>query len=250
MSRSHKSRIFIGDVHGCATELLDLLELLQFDPAAHALYFVGDLVNRGPRSLDALRLAIEVGADSVLGNHDLHLLGRAAATRSEKELDTLDEILRAPDRDDLLNWLRARPVILTWDDLTLVHAGLHPAWNDLQATAARIEAAIDWKRDPFEQQDLRFATSVRHCDAEGNRAPRSLEGNPTPPPPWEPWYEWYKGTRTVVFGHWATRGIVSRDRLRGLDSGCVWGGRLTAWIAEQDRHLSVPARRIYQQADS
>lgn len=246
---TEKLRVFVGDVHGCSDELHDLLDKLRFDPATHALHFVGDLVNRGPKSLQALRTAIELSASSVLGNHDLHLIGRARGTRQSKALDTLDEVLEAPDAADLIAWLCDRPAIMAWTDLVLVHAGLHPRWSDVEAVATQVASTIDWSRDPFAHPELCYCATVRHCDADGGRPAKAVDGGLDPPAPYAPWDRWYRGGWTVVFGHWAQRGLVTSDRIRGLDSGCVWGGRLTAWVAEQDRFVSVPARRCYQRPD-
>jgi bis(5'-nucleosyl)-tetraphosphatase (symmetrical) len=233
-------RVFVGDVQGCADELDDLVAALDYDPARHELWCVGDLVNRGPASARVLRRIIELGGGSVLGNHDLRLLERAAGRAAPREGDTLEDVLAAPDREALLAWLRARPLVRAWDDLLLVHAGLNPAWSDPVAVARPLEARLaagDLPRDPA----LRFLTGVRHCDALGRRP----ENEESPGPGFAPWDRFYRGSRTVVFGHWAARGLVLGPRLRGLDTGCVWGGRLTAWIAEEDRFLSVPARRVW-----
>lgn len=260
-SRRHddRQRVFIGDVQGCATELERLLEKIGHDPDRHAVYFAGDLVNRGPRSLDALRLAREIAADSVLGNHDLHLIARAAGARPAKPNDTLDDVLSAPDRDELLTWLRARPALITWDDVVLVHAAVHPGWSDLDAVADGIAASIDWSRDPLQQADLAFVTTVRYCDAAGNVPPPEIaapalaataNGQPGPiEPPYAAWDSFWRDSRTVVFGHWAQRGLVVADRVRGLDTGCVWGGGLTAWLADEDRLVTVPAERVYQEVE-
>jgi len=250
-----RRRVFIGDVQGCASELEDLLEELRYDPARHALYFCGDLVNRGPRSLDALRLARNCAADTVPGNHDLHLIARADGVRGAKDLDTIEEILTAPDGPELIEWLRGRPVIIAWPDIVLVHAALHPKWTDLDDVSRRITAEVDWTADPMANADLRFATTARYCDAEGNvpardvaRPGRSATGPDHPAkiaPPYAPWDAFWHDPRIAVFGHWAERGLVQGENTRGLDTGCVWGGRLTAWIAEEDRFVSVPARRTY-----
>jgi bis(5'-nucleosyl)-tetraphosphatase (symmetrical) len=248
-------RVFIGDVQGCATELEDLLTELRYDPRRHALYYCGDLVNRGPRSLDALRLARETAAGAVLGNHDLHLIARAAGGRESKPLDTLDDVLGAEDGAQLVAWLQSRPVIIEWDDLVLVHAGIHPRWTDLKAVNTRVAERLD-PHDPFTDPDLRFATTARFCDPEGNQPPWKLvraayEAAPEDIatsiiPPFAPWDSYWPGPRTIVFGHWAQRGLVRGEFARGLDTGCVWGGNLTAWIAEEDRVVSVPARATYQ----
>jgi bis(5'-nucleosyl)-tetraphosphatase (symmetrical) len=151
-------------------------------------------------------------------------------------------VLEAPDRDELMAWVRRRPLVVTWDDLVLVHAGLHPRWDDPAAVARPLEAAIASGDLRPGDEDLAFFLLVRHCDAEGRRPDDDVD----PPPGFAPWDRHYRGTRPVVCGHWAARGLVRTDRVRSLDSGCVWGGRLTAWIAEEDRFVSVPARRAYQ----
>lgn len=248
-SAQGRHRVFVGDLQGCAAELDDLLALLGFDPDRHELWIVGDIVNRGPDSLGALRRVVDIGADSVLGNHDLHLIARWSGLREPRPGDTLDDVLEADDADRLVGWLRERPPMVVWDDLVLVHAGLHPQWDDLQRVARRTAASVDWSQDPLEHPDLSFMTTVRSCDATGNR-PRDGGGADGEAVPWD---EWYRGRRTVVFGHWSQRGLVDRRRgqarMIGLDTGCVWGGRLTAWIAEEDRFVSVPARRRYQDPD-
>jgi bis(5'-nucleosyl)-tetraphosphatase (symmetrical) len=232
-------RIFVGDIQGCRAEFEELLETVRFDPAADVLHPVGDLVNRGPDSLGALRLCKELGARPVLGNHDLHLLRAAAGLRAPAPGDTLDELLAAPDRDELLAWLAAQPFVRVFDDLYLVHAGLHPRWDDpVRALAGA---------DPLAPSPaVQFATRVRYCDAHGER-PADDEAAP---PGFEPWDRFYEpslhGGRRVVFGHWAARGLVRTEKVIGLDSGCVWGGALSAWIPEERRVVSVPAQRVWQ----
>lgn len=237
--------MFIGDVQGCADELEDLLAALAYDASRLALYFVGDLVNRGPASARVLRRVIELGAGTVLGNHDLHLLAAAAGRRTPRPDDTLQDVLEAPDREALLAWLRRQPLVRTWDDIVLVHAGIHPHWRDPKAVASRLERAIAAGELPLDDPDLRFLIRVRHCNAAGVPAPTG----DSPGPEWRPWDDFYRGERLVVCGHWAQRGLVRKERLRAIDTGCVWGGRLTAWIAEDDRIVSVPARRRYRAFD-
>jgi bis(5'-nucleosyl)-tetraphosphatase (symmetrical) len=246
MDKQARQRVFIGDLQGCADELEDLLEAFGHDPAGHELWFVGDLVNRGPASARALRRVIELDANSVLGNHDLHLLAVAAGQRKTGARDTFQDVLAAPDRDELLAWLRARPLVREWDDICLVHGGLHPDWGDARAVAAPLEQALQRGELPLNDPALRFLTRVRYCDASGNQPGKGV----APEPGFAPWNEHYRGQRMVVCGHWAARGLLSDERLRALDSGCVWGGRLTAWLADEDRLVSVPARRKYQQPDS
>lgn len=232
-------RIFVGDVQGCREELERLLERLRFDPAADELHPVGDFVNRGPDSGGVLRLARSLDAGGVLGNHDLHLLRRSRGKRPPSPRDTLDELLGAEDRDELLAWLAARPFVRTWDDVVLVHAGLHPAWTDVEAPLAGL--------DPYEPHPASdFATRVRYCSADGERPSADW---PPPGPPFAPWYEHWQArpgeARTVVFGHWSRQGLVERPRVRGLDTGCVWGAQLTAWIPEEERFVQVPAARTW-----
>ena len=238
-------RVFIGDVQGCREELERLLEALRYDPAADALHPVGDLVNRGPDSLGALRLLRQLESLPVLGNHDLHLLHVHAGKRSTRAGDTLDDVLRAPDADELCGWLAAQPFLRVFADVYLVHAGLHPAWRDPAAVLAHV--------DPLSPDAVAvFAVKVRHCGPRGER-PADEEPGKRLSSPYKPWFEHYDaarhGGRTVVFGHWAMMGLVLRPHLRGLDTGCVWGGKLSAWIAEEDRIVAVPAARAYAQID-
>jgi bis(5'-nucleosyl)-tetraphosphatase (symmetrical) len=232
-----KRRIFIGDIQGCRDELERLLDKLRFDPARDRLYPTGDLVNRGPDSLGVLRLLRKLDARSVLGNHDVHLLRRAAGLRRPGRRDTLDEVLKARDRKKLLSWLRKQPFVRAYEDVLLTHAGLNPVWADPERQLRGHDPLVF-------SEEVDFATRVRYCSADGRRP---VKDDPPPGPPFRPWYEhWEKReTRTLVFGHWARRGLIRRARVRGLDTGCVWGGRLTAWVAEDDRIVSVPAARTY-----
>lgn len=236
-------RIFIGDIQGCRGELERLLEALRFDPLADQLEPVGDFVNRGPDSAGVLRLLRGLGAGGVLGNHDVHLLRVAAGRRGLAAEDTCGDVLAADDREDLLAWLGAKPLVRVWPDVLLVHAGLHPRWSDPRAVLAGV--------DPLESDArVEFATRARWCDAEGRTPARSADA--TPPPkdgPYRPWHEHARPAGleqvTIVFGHWASQGLLVRPKLRGLDSGCVWGGELSAWIAEEDRVVQVPAERAW-----
>ena len=231
-------RIFIGDIQGCRDELERLLAVLRFDPARDTLEPVGDFVNRGPDSLGTLRLLKSLGAGGVLGNHDLHLLAARRGERKQKPGDTLSELLAAPDCDDLLAWLRKRPFIKTWPGIILVHAGLSPAWTDPVKELAGLDPEV---RHP----NIDVATRLRWCDEQG-RMPKP-ETDPPMSAGYRPWHEHMTGRfkETIVFGHWARPGLVRREGFRGLDTGCVWGGRLTAWIAEDDTFASVAAARQY-----
>ena len=226
-------RIFIGDIQGCGAQLDALLLALDVRPGDR-LFCAGDLVNRGPDSLGVLRRLYRMNARIVLGNHDIHFLQVAAGTRPPGRYR---HVLGAPDTPVLLDWLAAQPVMHVEDDLVLVHAGLHPHWTDLPTIAAQINTRLRAYIDGAPDEEIAFATTVRYCDAGGRRPPLD---DPPPEPPFQPWDRFYTGTRTVVFGHWARRGLVNAPRLRGLDTGCVYGGRLTAWIAGEDRFVQVP----------
>lgn len=258
----------IGDLHGCLDEFEQLLARIEFDLDRDRLWFVGDLVNRGPDSLGCLRRARSFGdrAITVLGNHDLHLLATAAGARTPKSRDTFDDVLAAPDRDELLDWLRRCPLLHHDEplDFTLVHAGLHRDWDLATATrlAREVEAELakpdcgglfdymygdepaQWSADLTREQRIRFTincmTRMRFCRADG-----SLDLDPTGPPGSQPeglvpWYEVphrvNAGLR-IVFGHWSRLGYLAVDRIHALDSGCLWGGRLTALNLDQPEHV-------------
>jgi bis(5'-nucleosyl)-tetraphosphatase (symmetrical) len=238
-------RWVVGDIHGCARELGDLLDEIRFDPARDELWSIGDLVNTGPDSLDVLRIWKQSGGHGVLGNHDIYAL-LARAGRVPRREDHLDELFRAGDGDDLLARLRSCPALVHFErDLTprgvwLVHAGLHPAWNDLASLADRLDAQPhddDW----LHGDEITFMTRVRCCDRFGERA--RFTGRPADaPPPFRPWDTFYTGDDLVVHGHWAMRGHYHGPRTMGLDSACVYGGHLTAWCIDDDRIESVRCR--------
>jgi bis(5'-nucleosyl)-tetraphosphatase (symmetrical) len=253
----------IGDIQGCDTELGALLKALKFSADRDQLWFVGDLVNRGPESLQALRRIRALGeaATVTLGNHDLHLLAVALGFARVRSDDTLEDILAAPDRDALLEWLMGRP-LLHEDrslNLCLLHAGLAPQWDMPAARDCAREFERTLQREPkrlFEHlygdepdrwdealtgaQRLRFIancfTRLRYVDAEGRLALRA-KGSPkkalakVQTKALIPWFEAeharWRGPR-VVFGHWSTLGFFSNSDVTGLDTGCVWGGTLTA----------------------
>lgn len=251
-------RYAIGDVQGCRQALEALLQQLGFSPGRDQLYFVGDLVNRGPDSLGVLRLVRQLGAaaHTVLGNHDLHLLALHFGTgRGQRNGDTLDDVLAAPDRESLMDWLIARPLVI--DDAVhgdlFVHGGVVPEWSldDLLANAAAAENALRadprrfltemygnqpdrWSeaRTPMERHrfTINVLTRMRYCHADG-RIDLKLKGAPDPShAPWLPWFEHERRLtdRRLVFGHWSTLGLLRRPGLLALDTGCVWGGQLTA----------------------
>jgi len=236
-------RWIFGDLHGCVRSLERLLEATRFDAARDELWSVGDLVNTGPESAAALRLWIATGARGVLGNHDIHALRVRAGEREPREEDRLDELLAAPDGDELLAVLRELPLIASLPgvdgrpDVRLVHAGLHPGWRDLNAAAHRL-AAIPRDESGWRDAELRFATRARCCTRRGR-----LLDDPGPPEvckgSFRPWDAFYRGDDLVVHGHWARRGHYRGARTLGLDSGCVYGGPLTAWCLEEDRIVSI-----------
>jgi bis(5'-nucleosyl)-tetraphosphatase (symmetrical) len=249
----------IGDVQGCYDALRRLIEALRFDPARDYLWFTGDLVNRGPDSLKVLRFVRDLGARAVtvLGNHDLHLLAVARGRARLKKHDTLDEVLAAHDRDELLDWLIRRPLLHHDPGLgyTLVHAGLLPPWDlpaaqRLAREAERVLAGDradeffahmygdlpDHWRDDLQGFDrlrviVNAFTRLRYCDLEGNMDLR-LKGAPgTQPAGMLPWFRAPRrrsGDLRIVFGHWSTLGALEQDGVICLDSGCLWGGALSA----------------------
>jgi bis(5'-nucleosyl)-tetraphosphatase (symmetrical) len=249
----------IGDVQGCDAELGTLLAALKFSADRDSLWFVGDLVNRGPESLKVLRRIRALGdaATVILGNHDLHLLAVAYGGARLRSDDTLDDILTAPDRAALLEWLLERPLL--HEDASLkvcmVHAGLPPQWDlDLARDCAHeLEKALRrnperlfagmygdqpdrWEESLQGEERLRFIanclTRLRYVDAEGRLALRA-KGSPKKAQTKSliPWFEArparWRGSR-IVFGHWSTLGFFRNADVTGLDTGCVWGDRLTA----------------------
>jgi bis(5'-nucleosyl)-tetraphosphatase (symmetrical) len=249
----------IGDIQGCYRELRQLLDRLRFDPSSDRLWLTGDLVNRGAQSLETLRFVRGLGAAAitVLGNHDLHLLATATHAEKIKPQDTLDEILNAPDRDELLDWLRRLPLLHHDAQLgyTLIHAGLPPQWDLEQARdcAREVEAQLRsdsyadyfahmYGNEPTQWSDglrgwnrLRFITNcftrLRYCSADGHIA-LAHKGTPgTQPAGLWPWFELAERRSRdlkLVFGHWSTLGERTDPGIYALDSGCVWGGKLTA----------------------
>ncbi|MGL1832376.1 symmetrical bis(5'-nucleosyl)-tetraphosphatase [Rhodocyclaceae bacterium SMB388] len=260
----------IGDIQGCYRQFGRLLEKLRFDPVVDRLWLVGDLVNRGPESLQVLRLARELADAStvVLGNHDLYLLMVAAGFSRRGKDDTLARVLEAPDRDELLDWLAHRPLAHAENGFLMVHAGVLPNWSVAQtlALAAEVETALtgpashafllhlqgdkpDRWADTLRGQDrLRFVVNVltrmRFCTPDGRLAMRAKGPPDKAPPGTLPWFRvpqpaW--SGQTIVCGHWSALGYYRRDGLIALDSGCVWGGKLTAVRLEDGAVFQVNA---------
>ncbi|NWL75878.1 diadenosine tetraphosphatase [Pseudomonas taiwanensis] len=261
----------VGDLQGCLDQLKCLLEQVRFDPAKDELWLVGDLVNRGPKSLETLRFlySIRDSVVCVLGNHDLHLLAVANNIERLRKADTLREILDAPDRAELLDWLRQQK-LLHYDeqrDIALVHAGIPPQWSLKKALkrAAEVEEALRddarlplfldgmygneparWDGDLQGVTRLRvitnYFTRMRFCRADGTLDLKSKEGLDTAPPGYSPWFSFpERKTRgqKIIFGHWAAlEGNCNEPGLYALDTGCVWGGSLTLLNIDSGEQIS------------
>ena len=261
----------VGDIQGCLDQLKCLLEQVRFDPVRDQLWLVGDLVNRGPRSLETLRFlySIRESVVCVLGNHDLHLLAVANNIERLRKADTLREILDAPDCADLLDWLR-RQKLLHYDekrDIALVHAGIPPQWSLRKALkrAAEVEEALQddarlplfldgmygnepakWDSDLHGVTRLRvitnYFTRMRFCRADGTLDLKSKEGLGTAPPGFAPWFSFpERKTRgqKIIFGHWASlEGKCDEPGLFALDTGCVWGGAMTLLNIDSRERIS------------
>lgn len=258
----------IGDLQGCCDALERLLEKIDFSPSRDRLYLLGDLVNRGPASLRTLRRLQGLGdaARCLLGNHDLHLLAQAAGSRKPHRSDTLHEIIEAPDREALLHWLRQQRLALFEQGWLMVHAGVVPQWDRGQtlALAAEVEALLRgpdldeflhtmygnepsrWSADLRGTERLRFIVNVltrlRFCDEHGQLDLKTKDGADSAPPGFMPWFE-VPGRRSagtpIAFGHWSTLGLLQRPDLLSLDTGCVWGGRLSAARVEAGCALEI-----------
>jgi bis(5'-nucleosyl)-tetraphosphatase (symmetrical) len=230
------------------TSLERLLAAIKWRPGT-PLWLAGDLVNRGPRSLDVLRWARahERDVTCVLGNHDLHLIARAAGARPAKKKDTLDDVLAAPDRDALVAWLAARPLVAGDADHILVHAGVLPGWSraDLEQRARHAELLVPelvrGRGDDAARTTLAACAQLRCCTAAG--AMVEFDGAPADAPAGaRPWWELARpDLPTVVHGHWAAAGLMIDARHIALDTGCVWGRQLTAVRLEDRRVVQVSA---------
>ena len=251
----------IGDIQGCDDALGRLLDTIGFSPSRDTVYLLGDLVNRGPDSAAVLRRCMrhDGALRCLLGNHDLHLLAAAHGARKPSRRDTLAAVLDAPDRARLLDWVRRQPLARSHEhagqNLLMVHAGVLPSWSaeDTLARADEVHAALrgtalqaflhsmygntpdHWRDDLAGADRLRVIvnalTRLRFCSAEGRMDFESTESASAAPPGLVPWFE-VPGRRTsdtlIAFGHWSTLGWLDRRHLLGLDTGCVWGGCLTA----------------------
>lgn len=266
------ARIAIGDVQGCLPELRRLLARAGFSADRDQLWFVGDLVNRGPDSLGVLRFVRSLGANArvVLGNHDLHLLAVVLGNgqRRTRDDDTLDDVLAARDRDALLEWLLGCPLAVSdpaSGDL-MVHAGLVPEWSAARALELAAEVGGRLREAPRAVLSAMYGnrpdrwldslagsdrdrfvinalTRLRFCRADGS-VDLKLKGRPgSQPAGWLPWFEVpgrASAAGRVIFGHWSTLGLLDRPGLLGLDSGCIWGGALTARSLDDSRCWQEP----------
>lgn len=268
----------IGDLQGCFDPLARLLDYLNFSPANDRLWLVGDLVNRGPQSLEVLRFVKQLGAAAVtvLGNHDLHLVMQAEGYGKANKEDTLAAILAAPDREELLAWLRGLPLFHVEGEWAMVHAGLLPSWDAAQAQALSDEASAAltspdyrdflanmWGSEPNAWRDdltgwdrlrvvVNAMTRMRFVTADGCmefRAP-GAKGPPERGPagclPWFEVPERKSAQTTIVCGHWSALGFRQTDKLLALDSGCLWGGSLTAVRLEDRRVFQMPCGQAAQ----
>lgn len=255
----------IGDIQGCYSALQKLLNEIRFDPARDKVWLVGDLVNRGPDSLSVLRWAKGLGeaAVVVLGNHDLHLLAVAYGYVKPAKKDTLAQVLEAPDRDELLDWLRHRRLFYREGDFALVHAGLLPQWSAKKAAklAFEVEEVLHgkhyldffknmygnepraWNKDLKGMDRLRTITNamtrLRFCTVQGEMEFAHKGPPQIAPEGCVPWYDVDKrasADTTLVFGHWSALGLTLRPNLLALDTGCLWGGCLSA-VRLEDRQL-------------
>jgi len=247
----------VGDLQGCCDAFERLLDRIGYSPSRDHVWVLGDLVNRGPCSLATLERLRALGgsATCLLGNHDVHLLAAAHGVRPQHRNDTFDDILRSREREAWLEWLRQRPMVAEAHGWLLVHAGLAPQWEARLAVelarelegALRSQPLVDllpglfgneparWRDDLDPTERMRFTlnalTRIRYVHADGTLDFKVKEGRGPPPAGLHRWFDAPErrnaGTR-IAFGHWSTLGLVERDDLLGLDTGCVWGGKLTA----------------------
>lgn len=250
----------IGDIHGCYDTLQRLLERIEWSPQTDQLWLTGDLVNRGPDSLAVLRWAMAHPStvEATLGNHDVHLLARAVGLRKAKTRDSLEGILSAPDRDELLDWVARRPLVLRAPGLFMMHAGILPAWSldDAEGRAIAVQALLagDARTDLIREAlstpddgpafDLSVLTNLRIVDADGCWVRRFKQAPQNAPEGCRPWYAARPATDggvRLVFGHWAAHGFAVKGNALCLDSGCVWGNLLTAVRLDDGALFQQPA---------
>jgi len=260
---------WVGDVQACDEPLGRLLDHVAFSPSRDQLYVLGDLVNRGPASLEVLRRLSQMGhsVKCVLGNHDLHLLALNAGARKPSHADTLDSVLTAPDKAHLLHWLSHQSLALYEHEVLMVHAGVLPQWtlaetlqlaSDIEGTLQSLDAPdfykvmysnepAQWRSDLTGTERLRCAlnalTRMRFCSETGEMEFKTKEAAAKAPEGFLPWFDLpHRKTANIqiAFGHWSTLGAVNRPDVWALDTGCVWGGCLTA--LQRDKVSDLPRR--------
>jgi len=264
----------VGDLQGCYDSFMCLLDVISFDARNDRLWLAGDLVNRGPKSLECLRYVSSLGeaATTVLGNHDLHLLAIAAGAQTIKRKDTFKDVLQAHDREEMLNWLRQQPFLITKNkkQQVLTHAGIPHIWtlSEAEGYAREVEQAIqgentidffthmysstphNWSNNSAGLNRLRaitnYFTRMRFITEEGTLDFASKETPGQCPTGYKPWYYFHRqDTATLFFGHWAAlNGNTGNRRFIGLDTGCVWGGTLTAINLDTMKKYRVPSQEI------
>ena len=264
------SHYVVGDIQGCYTEFRQLLDLIAFDRTRDRLWLVGDLVNRGPDSLSVLRTVKSLGdaALTVLGNHDLHLLIVAAGHRQAHRDDTLSVILDAPDREELLAWLRGLPLAVSEDNLLMVHAGLLPSWTPATAVqlSREVEAMLQspqhddfllhlYGDEPTRWDDsltgydrlrviVNACTRLRFCAGDDTMNLAEKRGPVHAPAGFAPWFAHparQSRSATILCGHWSTLELMLAPNVMMLDSGCLWGGTLTAVRLDDRRVFQIPS---------
>ena len=264
---------FIGDVHGCYKELMSLLELISYNNQTDKLYFSGDLINKGPHSYETIKFVMnDKGADSILGNHDLHFLALATGNLSKNKKHNLNEILNSSDCNDIVEWLRFRPILINVDNNILVHAGIYPGWSLTQANKYGQELEIAFQSDQW----LSIIENMygNYPDAwndnlTGNDRLRALiniftrmrfigpklkldfneTGNIPENKKLIPWYEEthrINKDKNIFFGHWASlQGQSNNKQFISLDGGCVWGGKLIAYRLNDQQIFTVKSLRNF-----
>ncbi len=260
----------IGDIQGCLYSLRSLLQKADFNPQSDCLWVAGDMVNRGPDSLETLRFIQQIpNTEIVLGNHDLHLLAAAHGHKTLSQKDTMHDVLEAPDAESILTWLQHQKLAHHCPKLnaTMVHAGIPPIWNISQTLkyASEVESALQgrqaqtffaalygntpecWKESLEGTERLRiitnYLTRMRFCTADGTLNLTTKTGRDTAPPGYTPWFDHPHRCdgETILFGHWASlQGETGKENIIALDTGCVWGGSLTMLRLEDKCKFSVP----------
>ena len=259
----------IGDIQGCFDDLKRLLDTIAIDLEKDHLWFCGDLVNRGPKSLETLRFVKGLGdsAVTVLGNHDLHLLAVASLQKKTKSKDSLNSILEAPDREELLDWLRHQPLFHYHSDFCLVHAGVPPQWKfkKIIKMAKKAEQVLQsqdyisflkdmygnkpdiWSSELTGMDEIRFIincfTRMRYCDSDGRLDFQNNGPLGSQPKNLFPWFELPNRKNAdlkIIFGHWSSLGYHHKNNCYGIDTGCLWGGQLTALKLGKDvKRISI-----------